>query len=152
MYKSQLGYFRLSLLFSICIFLTSCACTNQNEVKEVASTAFGVGTWQGYSVSIWDSNWSYSYEITLYNDGSAEGTIIDHGPAGDTRRYGIGRWHRSSASFGDKRYFWTDVLIDDGDMEHRFYVDSQGGVYAPFGRPVWQAMRDDSPIFRFVQK
>ena len=130
-----------------------CSCKNRGNDKEMVLPAvFGVGSWIGSEVSVWDSKWSYTYSITLYNDGTAEGTIIDHGPSGDIRNYGTGRWCRDNASFADKKYYWTDVLIETGNMRHRFYVDPTGGVYAPFGRPVWQALRDDEPVFTFRRR
>lgn len=134
---------------SILVILISCSCGNQNTSNTTTSTAFGVGKWKGHEVSIWDSNWSYTYELNLYNDGTAECTVTNHGPVGDNQEYGIGHWNRKNASFADRKYFWTEVEIKAGKRVHCFYVDYAGNAYQPFGRDVWQAIRDDKPAYTF---
>lgn len=125
------------------------ASTTDSTSSSVTSPTFGVGKWEGQENSEWDSNWSYTYELTLYNDGTAECIVTNHGPSGDDKEYAIGHWRKKSASFADRKYFWTEVKTSAGRRAHLFYVDNVGNAYHPFGRDVWQAIRDDKPAFTF---
>lgn len=129
--------------------ITSSSYGNSKTSSSITSTSFGVGKWEGHEGSVWDANWSYTYELSLYNDGTAEGIITNHGPAGEDKEQARGHWSRKNASFADKMYHWTEVKITAGKRLHCFYVDNAGNAYAPFGRHVWEAIRDDKPSYTF---
>lgn len=161
--NSYVGPIILGIIVGLSTFLMGIGSSDNEDVEEPTSTTksalnsgltefgveFGVGRWKGYETSIWDSNWSYTYELTLYKDETAECSIINHGPSGDNKEYGTGNWSTESYSFADKKYFWTEVEIKAGRQLHYFYVDKLGNVFHPFGREVWQAVRDDKPAFKF---
>lgn len=140
---------RLVFYVLVCTIIAACSCSSTNTQNLPSPSGFGVGKWKGHEVSQWDPNWSYTYELTIYNDGTAECQITNHGPAGDKIEYGYGSWYKESESFADRQYNWTHVKIKAGRMEHSFYVDNAGNVYLPYGREIWQAMRESKPAYTF---